>query len=169
MGEKMAAAEAYTFSDEERALIPGSPFVPAHSTRRRIAYGCVGLLTGIATTFPNSLVNANVTNLSGELGVDIAQMSWLPAIFVALNATGNLSLVKGRIQFGIPRVTHGLLIAYFLAGLLQLAWPTFAAAVLVRPVNGVTCAALIALTVYYLQQALPRKLLPIALLSAISL
>ena len=165
----MTARDAYTFTADERAAIPGSPYAPVHTRSRRIAYACVGLLTGLATTFPNTLVNANIPSLAGELGVDIAQMSWLPAVYVAFNATGNLSLVKARLQFGVPQVTQGLLIAYLLTGVLQMIWPTFAAAVLMRAVNGVTGAALIALTVYYLQQALPKKLIPVAILGAISL
>jgi thiamine pyrophosphate-dependent acetolactate synthase large subunit-like protein len=42
----------------------------------------------------------------------VAQVSWLPAIYYAMNASANLTLVKARVQFGIPAMTHGLLIAY---------------------------------------------------------
>jgi hypothetical protein len=168
-GQAMTNGEAYPFTPEERALFPGSPNFPFHPPWRRAAYAGVGLLTGVATTFPNALVNVNVSNLAGELGVDVVQLYWLPAIYVAFNATGNLSLVKARTQFGVQRVTRTLLVAYLLAGLLQFLWPTFTAAIVIRAVNGATCAALIALSIYYMQQAFPKKLLPMATLLAISL
>ena len=55
--------------------MPGSPYMPALSTPRRIACFCVALLTGPASTFGNALVNTNVASLAGELGVFVAQAS----------------------------------------------------------------------------------------------
>jgi len=165
----MPASDAYAFTAEERPLFPGSPYSPPHPMPRRLAYVGVGLVTGVSSTFPNALVTVNVPNLAGELGVYVAQLSWLPAVYVAFNATANLSLVKARAQFCIPQVTHALLLSYLLAGLLQLAWPTFTAALLVRAVNGVTGAALITMSIYYLLQALPPKMRPLGLLCGISL
>jgi hypothetical protein len=162
-------ADAYPFSAEERPLFPGSPYSPSHPPLRRIAYAGVGLLTGVASTFPNALVTVNVPNLAGELGVYVVQLSWLPAVYVAFNATANLSLVKARAQFGIPQVTHALMFTYLLAGLLQFVWPTFAAAVLIRAVNGVAAAALVTMSVYYFLQAFPAKLRPLALVCGVSL
>jgi MFS family permease len=165
----MPAGDAYPFAPEERPLFPGSPYSPSHPMPRRLAYAGVGLLTGLASTFPNALVTVNVPYLAGELGVYVAQLSWLPAVYVAFNATANLSLVKARAQFCIPQVTHVLLFSYLLAGLLQFAWPTFAAAILVRAVNGVAAGALITMSIYYLLQAVPAKLRPLGLLCGISL
>lgn len=113
----------YEFGPEEHPTIPGSPFNPAHSLKLRLAYGAVGACTGMAATFGNALTNVNVANLSGPLGLYLALASWLPAIYVAMNATANLTLVKARIQFGVPQVTHGLLIAYALIALQQLPFP----------------------------------------------
>lgn len=163
------SAEAYAFAPEERPVIPGSPYTPALSTRRRVAYFAVALLTGPASTFGNALVNTNVTSLAGEMGVFVAQASLLPAIYVAMNATANLTLVKARAQFGIPLVLNGLLIAYLLAGLLQLIAPVYASALVIRGVDGLTAAVLVTITVLYLMQALPGKLQPLALLIGISL
>src|ERR1700759_22194 len=97
----METAGQYQFAPQERPLIPGGPFTPSHPLARRLGYGAIGIVTGIATTFPNALINVNVPNLSGPLGVYVAQAAWLPAIYVAMNATANLTLVKSRIQFGI--------------------------------------------------------------------
>jgi hypothetical protein len=162
-------AEAYAFAPEERPAMPGSPYTPALSTPRRIACFCVALLTGPASTFGNALVTTNVPSLAGEMGVFVAQASLLPAIYVAMNATANLTLVKARSQFGIPLVLNGLLIAYVLAGLLQFVAPTYAAAVVIRGVDGLTAAVLITIANLYLMQALPGKYRPLALVMGISL
>ena len=160
---------AQQFAPEERPTLLGSPYAPAHPMGRRLAYAAIGTLTGIGSTFPNALTNVNVGNIAGSLGLYVAQAGWLPAIYVAMNASANLTLVKARVQFGIPAVTQGLLAGYACVGLLQLLAPTFAAAVLVRAVNGMTGAALISLTVYYFLQVFPPKLRPLALLVGISL
>lgn len=157
------------FALEERPKFPGSPFTPTHPRGRRVAYAAVGVVTGICTTFCNALVNVNVSTISGSLGLFAAEASWLPAIYVAMNASANLTLVKARVQFGIPAVTLGLLTVYVMADLLQLAIPVFASAVLVRAVDGMTAAALVTLTTYYLREALPRKLGPLALVVSIGL
>jgi hypothetical protein len=136
---------------------------------RRLAYAAVGLVIGVSATFTNALINVNVPNLSGPLGVYVAQASWLPAIYVAMNATGNLSLVKARIQFGIPAVTNILLLIYAGLGLLQIPFPGFAMAVLVRAACGLMAAGLTTLTIYYLLQVFPPKARPLALVIALGL
>jgi MFS family permease len=161
--------DAYRFSPEERAVLPGAPFVARHSGWRRTAYAGTALLTGVCSTFANALVTVNVGTISGSLGLYIVEASWLPAIFVAMNASGNLTLIKARAQFGIPAVMYGLLSAYAVAALLQLAFPGFASAVVIRAINGMTAAALITLTIYYLIEVFPRRLLPLAPIIGIGL
>jgi len=109
----------------------------------------------IAATFPNALVQVNVGTIAGSLGLYVAQASLLPAIYVAMNASANLTLIKARAQFGIPAVAHGLLIVYAAVALLQLVVPGFAASMLIRAVSGVFAALLITLSIYYLMQAFP--------------
>lgn len=157
----------FEFAPEERPTFPGSPFNPTHPLKLRLAFGAVGACTGMASTFGNALVNVNVANLSGPLGLYLALASWLPAIYVAMNATANLTLVKGRIQFGVPRVTHGLLIAYAAIALLQLPFPGFATAALTRAISGITAAGLTTVTIYYMLQAFPMKLRPLALVCGV--
>ncbi|HEY0267434.1 MAG TPA: hypothetical protein VGC16_11820, partial [Rhizomicrobium sp.] len=165
----MSSAGEYRFAPDERPAFPGSPFSPSHPLERRLAYGAVGICVGIASTFTNALVNVNVPSLSGPLGLYVVEASWLPAIYVAMNATANLTLVKARTQFGIPNVTHGLLIAYVLIALLQLPFPGFATAAATRAICGVTAAGLTTMTVYYMLQAFPLKLRPLALVCGIGL
>ncbi|PFH10254.1 hypothetical protein BCF11_2671 [Collimonas sp. PA-H2] len=164
-----APEPAYRFAPEEQPTFPGSPYAPTHPGWRRLGYVAIALLVGVSSTLGNALVNVNVANLSGAMGVYVAQASWLPAIYVAMNASANLTLVKARTQFGIPAVTKGLLIAYALAGLWQFLFPGFASAVLIRAVCGMTAAALTTLTIYNLLQAFPAKLRPLGLVIGISI
>jgi hypothetical protein len=159
----------YQFAPEERPLIPGGPFAPAHPLHRRLGYGAVGTAVGLASTFPNGLITVNVPILAGPLGVYVVQAALLPTIYVAMNATGNLSLVKARIQFGIFPVTNFLLLLYAAAGLLQIPFPGLATAVLVRAASGVTAACLTTLAIYYFLQVFTPKTRPLALVIVMGL
>jgi MFS family permease len=164
-----AVETEYRFAPSERPALPGAPFIPAHPPWRRAVYIGVALWIAIAATLGNSLVTVNVSTLAGSLGEYVTLVTMLPAVGVAMSASGNLSLVKGRIQFGIPALVHGLLIAYVLAGLLQFVFPGFASAVVVRAVSGITSTALIPVTIYYLMQAFPASMRPAAVVAGIGL
>ncbi|WP_197684992.1 hypothetical protein [Bradyrhizobium canariense] len=169
MTEERLANTNYQFAPDEAPTFPGSPFAPRHNPWRRVGYAATGTLVGIATSFPNALTSVNVGTISGSLGLYVAQASWLPAIFYAMNASGNLTLVKARIQFGIPAVTYAILICYSAVAVAQIAIPSFGMAVLVRAVNGLMGAALVSLSVYYFLQVFPAKVRPLALLFGVSL
>ena len=126
-------------------------------------------MVGVAATFGNALVTVNVASLAGGLDAYIAQLSWLPAIYVAMNATANLTLVKARAQFGIPQVTNVLLLAYGLAATLQVLAPSFVAAALTRAASGMAAAGLLTVGVYYLIQALPARLRPLGLVTGVAI
>ena len=159
----------YQFDAAERPLLPGSPYSPAHPSWRRVAYAGVAFLAAIAATLGNALISTNVPALAGSLGEYVAALSILPAFYVAMNASGNLSIVKARIEWGIPLVTQGLLGIYALAALLQLVFPSFVFAVITRAANGLSAAALITVSIYYLFQVFPPKLRPVALVVGIAL
>jgi MFS family permease len=88
---------------------------------------------------------------------------------VAITSSGNLLLVKARIHWGIPAVTQGVLAVNVVVALLQLVFPTFAMAVATRAAQGLTAAALIAVTIFYLLQVFPPKLRPAALVIGIGI
>ena len=157
----------YEFSPSDRPIIPGGPFAPAHPNYRRAVYAAIALLCAIAATLGNSLVTVNVTTLAGSLGEYATAVAWLPAIYVAVNACGNLLLVKARMQFGIPPVTHGLLFVYALAGCLQFIAPGFSSCVVIRAVSGITATGLTTMTIYYLLQVFPARIRPMALVVGI--
>ena len=159
----------HVFTPSERPAFPGSPASPEHPPGRRLGYLAIALLVGIAATFGNALVAANLTRLAGGLGVYAAEASWLPALYVAFNASANLVLVKARAQFGIPTVTGCLLAAYAAASLLQFVMHGLAAALLTRAVCGLTAAALSTFTIYNLLQVFPGRLRPLALVIGIGL
>jgi hypothetical protein len=159
----------YQFAPEERPAFPGSPFSPAHHPYRRLAFGAAGLVCGIGSTFGNALVTVNTANLAGDLGVYVVTASVLPGIYVAMNATAALTLVRGRQQFGIPAVTHGLLLAYAISGIIQYFVPGLSTAILVRAVAGLCASALVTMGLYYLMQAFPARYRPLSLLFGISL
>jgi hypothetical protein len=147
----------YEFAETERPMLPGGPFLPALLRRQRVIYGLAGAVIAIAATFPNSLITVNSANLAGGLGLDIAQVSWLPAIFVAIMATANLTLTKARIQFGFSAVSVLVLTINCVLGLSQLIWPGFLTMAATRAINGLTAASLTALSTYYMLQAFPAS------------
>jgi MFS family permease len=120
-------------------------------------------MTAITATLGNGLVSTNLPNIAGSAGEYVAAVSILPAIYVAMNATGNLSMVKTRIQWGIPAATQGALAVYAFVAMLQLLFPTYTLALVVRAANGLAASALFTVTVYYLLQLFPPKLRPAAL------
>ena len=159
----------YQFTSAERPVLPGSPYSPAHPAWRRAVYAGVAFVAAIAATLGNALISTNVANIAGSLGEYIGAVTILPAIYVAMNATGNLSIIKARAQWGIPAVTYGALTVYAIAALLQLVFPSFAFALVVRAASGLSAAALITVTTFYLFQVFPPKLRPLALVIGLGL
>jgi MFS family permease len=123
----------------------------------------------ITATLGNALITTNIPSIAGSFGEYVAAISLLPAVYVALNATGSLSLVKARIEWGIPLATKGALGLYALAALLQLLFPNYILALVTRAANGLAASALITLAIYYLFQVAPPKWRPQALVGAIGL
>src|SRR5262249_55876714 len=158
----LAEPPVYEFRPEDRPVLPGGPFAPPHPALRKLGYGAVAVLAGVASTFDNALVNTNVASLAGSLGFYVAEASVLPAIFFAMNASTNLLLIKARIQLGVPRTVYALLGLYIVAGLAQFFFTGFAAAVTVRAASGMAGGALIALRIFFLLQGFPPQLRPAA-------
>ncbi|WP_343649298.1 MFS transporter [Herbaspirillum sp.] len=159
----------YAFFADEQPASPGSPYTPRLARTQRLVYGTVGVLIGLMSTFPNALTNVNLANISGSLGLYVAQASCLPALYFGMNASSNLALVKGRAQFGIPLISQGLLALYALTAAVQLMWPGLLMAALARLTNGLAAGALNSLCIFYLLVALPVRARPLALVVGISL
>ncbi|MEH3035938.1 MAG: MFS transporter [Sphingomonas adhaesiva] len=135
--------------------MPGSPGSPEHPARRRIAYGAVATLLGLTGGLGNALVAANTTTLAGSLGLDPAEIAWLPTVYVMTNVSINLLLIKFRQQFGLRPFAVIFIALYAVLTLAHLFVHDFASAILVRAASGMAGAALSTFSLYYFMQAFP--------------
>ncbi|GAA4217270.1 MFS transporter [Sphingomonas endophytica] len=151
------AEERWDYAPHERPVMPGSPGSPDHPRRRKLAYALVAILVGLTSGFGNALVSANTAPLAGALGLDPAEIAWLPTVYVMTNVSINLLLIKFRQQFGLRPFAIIFLSLYLLLTLGHLFVRDFWSAVLVRGASGMAGAALNTFALYYLMQAFPAK------------
>jgi MFS family permease len=149
--------EEWEFAEHERPALPGSPGAPEHAGRLRLAYGAIAVLVGLTGGLGNALVSANTTVLAGALGLDPAEIAWLPAAYVMTNTSVNLLLIKFRQQFGLRPFALIFLWIYAALTFLHLFVHGFWSAIAVRAASGMAGAALSSLCLYYSMQALPTK------------
>ena len=159
----------YEFRPEDRPSFPGGPLAPPHPPLRRLGYAAIGLWIGATTTFVNATVTVNVPNLSGEHAFYVAELSWLPAIYVAANSCANTMLVKARAQFSMPNVMRALLLFYIAVAAARFFVAGFAAEVVVRFVSGVVAGGMTTTGIYYLLQVLPPKARAVALVTGLGM
>ncbi|WP_340313646.1 MFS transporter [Rhizorhabdus argentea] len=160
--------DAFVFAPEERPSFPGAPYTPPHPGWRRAGYATIGLLSGVGSNLGNSLITVNISDIAGGLGLYVYQASLLPAFYVAFIASANLILVRGRVQFGIAASTQAALTAYLVAGAIQLLFPGFPTALLVRAAAGFAGAALVTFAIFNFMQIVRPKARPVAVVLAIS-
>ena len=149
--------EDWQFAEHERPILPGSPGSPLHPRHRQIAYALIGILLGLTVGFGNALISANTYTLQGALGLDPAEIAWLPTVYVMTNVSINLLMIKFRAQFGLRPFAMIFLILYVLITLAHLFVHGFATAIAVRAISGMAGAALSSLCLYYVMQSLPAK------------
>ena len=154
---KFLAEEEWAFAPHEVPTMPGSPGSPAHPYGRRIAYALIGILVGLTGGFGNALISANTVSLGGALGLDPAEIAWLPTVYVMTNVSINLLLIKFRQQFGLRPFAIIFLALYVLFTFAHLLVQDFSSAVLVRAASGMAGAPLSSLALYYLMQAFPAE------------
>jgi len=151
------AEQQWQFAAHERPAIPGSPGSPDHPLGRRWAYGLIAVLVGLTGGLGNALIAVNTTTLAGGLGLDPAEIAWLPAAYVMTNVSINLLLIKFRQQYGLRPFTIIFLGLYVALTFAHLFVHGFWSAVGVRAASGMAGAALSTLGLYYMMQALPAK------------
>ncbi|EZP51650.1 MULTISPECIES: MFS transporter [unclassified Sphingomonas] len=154
---RFLSEEDWTFAPQEVPVLPGSPGTVEHRTRHRIAYGVIAVLLGLTGGFGNALISANTYTLQGALGLDPAEIAWLPTVYVMTNVSINLLLIKFRAQFGLRPFAMIFLGLYVLFTLGHLFVREFDTAILVRAASGMAGAAVSSLCLYYMMQALPTK------------
>ncbi|MFN3433968.1 MAG: MFS transporter [Sphingomonas sp.] len=154
---RFLSEEQWEFLPHEIPAIPGSPGSVEHALRYRIAYGAIAILLGLTGGLGNALISANTYTLQGALGLDPAEIAWLPTVYVMTNVSINLLLIKFRAQFGLrpfALIFLGLYAAFTLGHLFVRGFDT---AILVRAASGMAGAAVSSLCLYYMMQALPLK------------
>ncbi|MEW5687004.1 MAG: MFS transporter [Pseudomonadota bacterium] len=129
----------------------------------------MAVLLGLTGGLGSALVTVNLGAIQGELALDPVQGAWLSAAYVMVYISMNLLLVKYRQQFGLRRFVTVFLGAYAVAATAHLFTDSFASALIVRGVSGVTGAALTAVTMFYMFQALPPRFKMQALLMGIGI
>jgi MFS family permease len=149
--------EQWTFAAHELPALPGSPGSPDHPTRRKIAYGLIGVLLGLTAGFGNALITANTYTLQGALGLDPAEIAWLPTVYVMTNVSINLLMIKFRQEFGLRPFAIIFLAVYVILTFAHLFVRDFASAILVRAASGMAGAPISSLALYYLMQSFPAK------------
>lgn len=149
--------EQWEYAAHEAPAIPGSPGSPEHPRRRQAAYGAVAVLVGLTGGFGNALVAANTTTLGGALGLDPAEIAWLPTVYVMTNVSINLLLIKFRQQFGLRPFAVLFLAAYLVLTFAHLFVHGFWSAILVRAASGMAGAPLSTFALYYAMQAFPAR------------
>ncbi|AIT07128.1 major facilitator transporter [Sphingomonas taxi] len=154
---RFLSEEDWTFAPHEVPVLPGSPGTVEHRTRHRIAYGIISVLLGLTGGFGNALISANTYTLQGALGLDPAQIAWLPTVYVMTNVSINLLLIKFRAQFGLRPFAMIFLSVYAALTFAHLFVRGFDTAILVRAASGMAGAAVSSLCLYYMMQALPTK------------
>ncbi len=151
------AEEDWTYAPHEAPTMPGSPGSPAHPPSRKLAYAIVGVLLGLTGGFGNALVAVNTTTLAGSLGLDPAEVAWLPTAYVMTNVSANLLLIKFRQQFGLRPFAMIFLGLYAVLALAHLFVNDFSSAILVRAASGLAAAPLSTFGLYYIMQTVPAQ------------
>jgi len=123
----------------------------------RIAYGLIGALLGITGGLGNALVSANLASIQGHLGLDPVQGGWLPAVYLMVNMSANMLLVKFRQHYGPIRFAEIGLPIYAAMTVLHLFVENYPMALLVRASSGLANAVVSTLAVLYMLQAFPKK------------
>jgi hypothetical protein len=161
--------QEYEFRPEDRPTFPGGPFTPPQPPLQRFGYAAIGLWAGATATLVNATVTVNVPNLAGPYAAYVAEMSWLPAIYVAANACANTTLIKARAQFSMPNVMRALLVLYAAAAALRFFVHGFGMEVVIRFISGLVAAGMTSMSVYYLLEALPPRIRPLCVIIGLGL
>ena len=150
--------EAYDFAPGDRAIIPGSPARPDQALWRKLVFFAISCLLCVTSNLANGLVQVNASALMGSLGVDSSQMAWLPTVYSMTAISVNLLLVRFRQQFGLRAFTLIGMGACCAILALHTVVGGFTGAVMVHAAAGVATAPMTPLAVYYMMEAMPKKM-----------
>jgi MFS family permease len=149
--------EVWNFPEHERPVVAGSPATPEHALTLRIAYAFVAIIVGLTGGLGNALVTVNIKELQTGLALSAVQAAWLPTAYVMTNISANLLLIKFRQQYGLRVFTLIALGLYAILSLTYLLTADHWLTLTVRAASGFVAAALTALCLFYVVQALPGR------------
>ncbi|MGH8053486.1 MAG: MFS transporter [Stenotrophomonas sp.] len=145
------------WEDHEKPTLPGGASMPWHPPGRRAAYAAVALLVAITGGLGNALITANLPWITGQMGLQATEASWLVAAYMMVNVSANLLVFKFRQEYGLLLFAEIGLGVYAVLAVLHLFVGSLATTVLVRAGSGFAGAACSTLSVLYMLQAMPRK------------
>jgi len=129
-----------------------------------LARATAGLLLGLTQGFGLYLVSNNLSDIQGSLGATTAEASWLTTAYFATALWATLLVTKMRLHFGLRAFTMASLWLFLAISALHLLTDNFGSAIAVRAALGLAAAPLSTLAVFYMMEALPQRLAPLALL-----
>ncbi|MBI3345738.1 MAG: MFS transporter [Burkholderiales bacterium] len=150
------------------ALAPMAPpglasELPTHKALS-LARALAAVLLGLTQGFGLYLVTNNLGDIQGSLGATAAEASWLTTAYFATALSATLLVTKIRLHFGLRAFTVASLWVFLAISALHLLTDTLGSAIAVRAALGLAAAPLSTLAVFYMMEALPQKLAPLALL-----
>ncbi|MCE4553901.1 MFS transporter [Roseateles cellulosilyticus] len=129
-----------------------------------LARAAAGVLLGLTQGFGLYLVSNNLSGIQGSLGATAAEASWLSTAYFASALWATLLVTKVRLHFGLRVFAMASLWLFLVVCALHLAADSLGSALAVRAALGLAAAPLSTLAIYYLMEALPQRLAPVALL-----
>lgn len=129
-----------------------------------LSRAATGLLLGLTQGFGLYLVSNNLGDIQGSLGATAAEASWLTTAYFATALWATLLVTKMRLHFGLRAFTLAGLWLFLAIAALHLWADNLGSALAVRAALGLSAAPLSTLAVFYMMEALPQRLAPLALL-----
>jgi MFS family permease len=129
-----------------------------------LARAIAALLLGLTQGFGLYLVSNNLGAIQGSLGATAAEASWLTTAYFATAMWATLLVTKMRLHFGLRAFTRASLWIFLAVSALHELTDWLGSAIAVRAALGLAAAPLSTLAVYYMMEALPQRLAPVALL-----
>jgi len=167
-----ADADAVPDSAEvPQSPVPQPPAQPAFTPKPAwlsAAYMCAATMLSLSQGLGLNLVNANITQIQGEIGATSNEALWMVAAYMAPNVSLSLALIKIRTQYGLRNFAEISIFCFVVACLLNLFIHDLSSAIVVRFMSGIAASPMSSLGFLYMLECFPpqRKMtigLPLAL------
>jgi len=125
-----------------------------------VAYMAAAVVLSLSQGLGLNLINANITQIQGEISATSNEALWMVAAYIAPNVSLSLALVKIRTQYGLRNFAEISILGFVLACVLNLFIHDLSSAIVVRFMSGIAAAPMSSLGFLYMLEAFPpeRKL-----------